>query len=106
MNWISTDGRLPDNGQKVIATIKRPAYSWNDKCGAVYKADDFYAVCTGDVGVLWCANNQVIRQWHLYLHLPDDVKEINITEGESQFDKDNYIVTAWMPLPEPYKEGK
>lgn len=79
MEWISIEERLPAQQQIVLAVIKVPISPWNET-GMQLCAMMLY-------GDIWFAQEYAS----------------SLCDESSYKDDNDYVVTHWMPLPEPPK---
>ena len=85
MNWISVKDRLPE-GDGVIY------------CGSLEESAEVIIYGHG-CGYSGCGVGSYIRD----RITPEDSGWNGVMQGD--FDADRWIITHWMPLPEPPKEG-
>lgn len=90
-HWISVSERLPEEAYPVIVTWK------NDDPASYYQ----YILGKHYVGVAHYKNGK----WYWYSSITEDVLMEYGRYDSEEFDEAIKVV-AWMPLPEPYKEGE
>ena len=109
MNWISTkdESKLPKDEIKVMATLSRGASKWEDRTinGLIHRTDPFSAVVIGTVELTWYNNNSVARLWKLRTLFNSPEAEIKLCDKYRDEGTGEWYIKAWMPLPDPYKEG-
>lgn len=105
--WILVSEKPPETNKDVLITF-REYMEWNKKyrygtCKAVYisahsiKTDDMWSYCDNDELSIYDENENeyyVKEGWYEVIEHWDDYSNVLI----------NCEVTAWKPLPEPYKE--
>ena len=105
--WIPCSERLPDNRVDVLICYR----VWQQ-----YAKRYVYAIVNGWYARKHSVNENVFSEWEGDCDYKEDEDEFYIQEGWYEFTTQGngdlmnwYIggaeVVAWMPLPEPYKEG-
>lgn len=85
-NWIPASERLPDTEEEVMITL---THTYEDE----YRQRSVASYLRFENGEAhWCDNRYGYIGWDKY--------------SDGYGGTSNYKVTAWMPLPEPYKAGE
>ena len=106
--WIPCSERLPDNRVDVLICYR----VWQQ-----YAKRYVYAIVNGWYARKHSVNENVFSEWEADCDYKEDEDEFYIQEGWYEFTTqgngdlmnwyiDGAEVVAWMPLPEPYKEGE
>ena len=101
--WISVEARLPEPEQEVFVCVRSKISNYSYVCCAMYVPENWYRQSSDFCWDFECCDDYdeeqddfIVKQgWYESIHNWDDYSVVGIED----------IVTHWMPLPEPPKEG-